>query len=109
MNEPWPFADPENVAVFTTKGIADGHLPILLVAHDTDDGAWQFLGTEGPAEDLIRIVALSEIVAIDPSLKSLADLPEGWIAERESANSEWKRREDSEHAPPAGRGEAPRP
>jgi hypothetical protein len=31
---PWPFADPENVAVITLRDIMDGKTRILLVTHD---------------------------------------------------------------------------
>jgi hypothetical protein len=44
----WPFDDPSNVAVITTKSIAFGRKPVLLVTHDEEDDAWQFLPREGP-------------------------------------------------------------
>src|SRR5215813_3037784 len=57
----WPFNDPENVAVITTRHVLDARKPILLVAHDQDDGAWQFLcGTTNNSADA-RVVSLRQI------------------------------------------------
>ena len=91
MTEDWPFEDPPNVAVFTTTAVVKGGIPILRVTHDDDDGAWQFhTGHNVDAGDAM-IVALREVVRLDPSVKSLADLPYGWIAVRESVAAEWRR------------------
>jgi hypothetical protein len=38
----WPFSDPPNAAVFTSKKILDDNDWIQTVTHDEDDGAWQF-------------------------------------------------------------------
>jgi hypothetical protein len=84
MTKKWPFADPENLMVFTLNRIMNGESPILLVCHDEDDGGWQFL--DG-AEVVIKesaLVCLHHIVELDPSLVELADLPIGWSANRSS-------------------------
>ena len=39
----WPFADPPNVVSITVRQVVDRGEPILLVAHDAEDGGWQFL------------------------------------------------------------------
>jgi len=45
----WPFdAPPPNVAVFTTKSIAFGQQPILLVTHDEKDGTWSLFPRTAP-------------------------------------------------------------
>ncbi|WP_201766793.1 hypothetical protein [Rhodopirellula sp. SWK7] len=69
----------------------DGTAPILLVCHDADDGTWQFLdgGTLSMADAML--VALSEVVARDPSVCDLADLPLGWQAVRRDVESPWER------------------
>jgi len=89
----WPFADPKNVAVYTTRQIVDGESSILWVSHDADDGAWQFIGSAGVPEDLgdARLVGLGTIVNLDPSVLELCDLPEGWVAWRDSASEPWRR------------------
>jgi hypothetical protein len=92
--EPWPFRDPRNLATFTTWRVIRKADPILTVFHNADDGSWQFLNTIGgqaPDFDDAAIVALEEIVQLDPSVALLADLPRGWHAWRESPEAEWKR------------------
>lgn len=87
----WPFADPEHVATITVKQIVGGHAPILLVCRDEEDGGWMFLtGSPFQTEDAM-LVALREIVELDPSTMELADLPEGWEASREFVGGPWTR------------------
>jgi len=87
----WPFADPRNAAVFSTDSVTRGGEPILYVSHDAEDGAWQFLGAEGSSVESAAVVALSTIVELDPSVSSLADLPLGWSASRDSCAGPWRR------------------
>lgn len=86
----WPFSLPRDTAVFTLKRILDGSKPILYVVHDVD-GDWQFLDGDAATEDDAALVSLEEIAEQDPSVKSLADLPQGWSAERKNVGSPWKR------------------
>ena len=86
----WPFDQPRDCAVFTTRPVLEGGEPILHVTHDSDDHAWQFLGREA-REDDATIIALHEAVEIDPSILQLADLPPGWHAWRGSAADPWTR------------------
>ncbi len=87
----WPFSDPMDVAVITVRQIWPGMAPILFVSHDAVDGGWQFLpGTEVSEQDAM-VLLLSEIVDLDETIRELADLPLGWIAERQSRHSEWRR------------------
>ena len=91
MSSEWPFEDSPNVAVFTTRAVVKGGQPILHVAHDDDDGAWQFhTGGDARMEDAM-LVALGEIFKLDPSIGELADLDYGWIATRRTAASPWIR------------------
>jgi hypothetical protein len=85
----WPFADPKNVACFTTSDVMDGILPILSVWHDEDDGAWQFLASTGGDINKAMVVSLSNICEVDPTVFELADLPFGWHAERKNMNDPW--------------------
>jgi hypothetical protein len=88
----WPFADPKNVAVFTSTQIMRHGQPILYVTHDEEDGAWQFhAGAPSVPTADAMIVALEEVVNLDPTICQLADLPYGWFAERDTARSPWKR------------------
>ena len=87
----WPFQDPENAAVFTTKRIVKDRKPVLLVTHDAEDGAWQFHSGDIARDEDAMIIALSEMVEIDSTITQLADLPIGWEASRNSALDPWKR------------------
>ena len=88
---PWPLDDPPNVTTITTANILDRNDPILLVTHDEDDGTWQVLcgKTNDPKDG--RVVGLGELFERDPSIGQLADLPLGWRAWRDSADSPWQR------------------
>jgi hypothetical protein len=86
----WQFEDAQNTAVITTWPVLDGREPILLVTHDEDDGGWQFLG--GTVDEAsAAVVGLGKIVARDPSVAELHDLPLGWRAWRPDARSAWRR------------------
>jgi len=90
----WPFDDPPNVAVFTSKAVTHDGEWIAYVSHDEEDGAWQFHSKDGApgSEEGARIVSLRSILASDPSVAELADLPLGWCASRQIATGEWIRR-----------------
>ncbi|MEM6425590.1 MAG: hypothetical protein AAGF66_18945 [Cyanobacteria bacterium P01_H01_bin.119] len=103
MQQDWPFTDPKNVAVFSTRSVVSNEKPILYVSHDLDDGAWQFHSGKSATEDEPKIISLERIVIIDPSVKTLADLPLGWVATRRDKRSAWQRFEKamsgSSHSP----------
>jgi hypothetical protein len=87
----WPFEQPRNSAAITMRQILEGVEPILLVGHDEDDPEWQFIGTTDANEGDGRIVCLEHIVALDPSVMEVADLPPGWRAVREGVGKPWER------------------
>jgi hypothetical protein len=87
----WPFDQPENCAVITLRAIIFGGEPVLRVTHDADDHGWQFLGVGDADVADAAVVALSEIVARDPSLLQIADLPPGWGAWRSSLSAPCQR------------------
>ena len=87
----WSFLDPVDTAALTTVHVLEGRLPVILVAHDSDDGMWQFLcGTSRESKDA-RIIGLGEMLEIDPSLAEIADLPVGWTARRNAPGQKWHR------------------
>jgi hypothetical protein len=90
----WPFEDPPNTASITTRQVLEG-APVLLVTHDADDGGWQFLSGATVDEADGRVVGLGNMLARDPSLGELADLPEGWRARRAARGNPWRRERDS--------------
>ena len=91
VTDDWPFADPQNVAVFTVRQIAQEAQPILRVVHDVEDGAWQFLQWDTPRMEDAMLVCLKNIVRLDPSIRELADLPLGWRALRRTSEEQWYR------------------
>ena len=93
MTTPWPFSDPPNVAVITTRSIAEDRAWIAHVSHDADDGGWQFHDADpSPArQEDARLVSLRSMVERDATLAELADLPEGWRAWRDAARAAWRR------------------
>src|SRR3954470_10962188 len=99
MDSTWNFADPEETEVITLDRILRGQSSILLVTHDAEDGAWQFLDGGHVFEEDGAVVSLGEMVNFDPSLAELADLPEGWYAWRPDRVRPWTRAQGEE--PPA--------
>jgi len=87
----WPFEAAKHTAVFTSRDVLENNYPILFVSHDAEDGAWQFHSGDVVKQSDARIIAFSEALEIDPSLRDLADLPEGWIATRKELKAPWKR------------------
>ncbi|MBQ8382854.1 MAG: hypothetical protein IJX47_06605 [Clostridia bacterium] len=85
----FPFDDHPQAAVLTCCHIIDGSASILFVSHDEDDGMWQFLCGKAHSENEARVVSLYEIYVLDNTIAQIADLPYGYIAMRESIESNW--------------------
>ena len=83
------FKEPKNQAVFTCLHIIKENKPILYVKHD-DEGDWQFLCRGNHTTEDARIIALQEIIDIDPSVSNASNLKRGQTAVRESKESEWR-------------------
>jgi hypothetical protein len=98
-SEEWPFDEPLNVAVITTKSIIKDHYPILLATHDEEDGQWQFHDGGAPKIEDARIVSLYFMVSLDPSIAELANLTYGWRAWRETPTAPWRRQADYPERP----------
>jgi len=84
--------EPENLAVITLKKVFSDGLCVCLVTHDQDDGGWQFLTFEPFGMEDAIVVGLGEMLAHDPSLNVLMDLPVGWKAVRKNVHSAWERK-----------------
>tara|TARA_R110002049_G_scaffold284139_1_gene464692 strand:+ start:2507 stop:2860 length:354 start_codon:yes stop_codon:yes gene_type:complete len=92
--EDWPFDQARNVATVTTRQVMKENYPILMVVHYEDDDSWAFTcGTTNDSEDLM-LVGMGQVVDLDSSLHSIADLPPGWSATRNSINDPWHRTKD---------------
>jgi hypothetical protein len=79
---------PPNLGVFVHSSIIRDNKPIRFVAHDTD-GDWSFTDGGVVLTSNISLVALQQILAIDPSLQALSSLPSGYYAERRDRESAW--------------------
>ncbi len=86
----WTFDQPRNAACFTLREIVEDGAPILYVTHDASDHGWQFLTGESVSMAQSMIVSMAEIVALDPSLLKIGNLPPGFSASRDSVESEWE-------------------
>jgi hypothetical protein len=85
------FKESDSTAIFTTTYVIREKKPITYVTHDQEDGAWQFFSNDSfeNYEDVAMIVGLGEIIALDPSLIELADMPAGYYAIRETPDEKW--------------------
>ncbi len=87
----WPFDQEPNVAAVTTRQVIDHGLPVLQVTHYDDDDSWAFVcGTTEKADD-VRVIGMGEALNLDPTLRTIADLPSGWTAWREMVGGSWQR------------------
>ena len=87
----WPVRDDPATAVFTSSRILDGIDWVYCVSHDLDDGAWQFHPYSGrTSEEEARVVSLKSMLAIEPRIAELADLPLGWHAWRTDQRDSWQ-------------------
>jgi hypothetical protein len=76
----------------TTAAVAEKRHPALRVFHDEGPGGWQFYDDVEPLEAPV-VVPKEELLALDPSLAEITDLPVGWEAVREDGSSPWVRAE----------------
>jgi hypothetical protein len=80
----------EHLAVYLCSHVFNQERPVLLVSHAGND--WQFLcGDTHPESEVPVIVGVMHLVARDPTLEQVADLPPGGEAERASIDHAWVR------------------
>lgn len=93
MIREWKFDVDAAAAVVTTSYVTEHSLPILYVVHEHDDEEgviWQFHADNGDySSEVLQLVRLDEVLAIDPTLEELAQLPLGHAARREGPEDEW--------------------
>jgi len=93
----WPFDQAKNVAAITTRQVVEEGKPILMVIHYSDDHSWAFLcNTTGEQADG-RVIGMGEALQIDPTLRTIAHLPPGWIAVRTAIGEKWMLERSTEH------------
>ena len=87
----WPFPDPPETEIFTTRAVIEEGERIKFVTHDAEDGAWQFMHSDKLDVDDVVMVTFRDIIRHDPTLMILAKLPPGWGAIRQTPSPyfEW--------------------
>lgn len=81
------FNEDKNAMVLTTNEVLEKKDRIYAVYHDSDDGMWQFIGKMDCDNSNARLVSLEEICILDDSVNDLAELPCGYMAQRN--NDKW--------------------
>lgn len=87
------FYEFRNLGVFTTHEVMEG-TPILYVYHNKS-GDWQFHCQTNLDLSTGKLVALDEVVKLDPSVNEVFDLSYGWEASRKDKKSAWEYKEDN--------------
>lgn len=63
--------------------------PILLVSRE--EGDWQCLCGGVHHNEIPHVVGINHLFDRDPTLNELRDLPNGWEAERDAPNLQWRK------------------
>jgi hypothetical protein len=89
----WPFDNPPDGIVVTTKYVTQDRRPILYVTHERDEEEgiiWQFhCGNGDYAASVVQLARLDEILELDSGLYDIASLPLGFCAKRASLKGQW--------------------
>ncbi|HLY74386.1 MAG TPA: hypothetical protein VKU80_09730 [Planctomycetota bacterium] len=75
----------------TCSHVLEEDQPILLVSRELDGEVLAVCGGENDSAATGRNLPLDRLLDLDPSLAQLADMPDGWVALRESPDHEWIR------------------
>jgi hypothetical protein len=80
---------PSRTAVLTTKQISVKQAVVFYVYHHERDDMWEFLGNQEINEEDCVVVAIEEIISLDPSILQIGALSKGSYAYRESKSDFW--------------------
>jgi len=75
----------------TCSHVLEEHQPILVVSRELDGEVLAVCGGENDSASTTRVLPLDRLLDLDPALAQLADLPDGWVALRESSDDDWIR------------------
>ena len=84
----WPFPDPPDRRVSTTRFVVEKGFPILVVSRNPN-GDWTFLCGKTDKKKDTREVLLGEVLDYDERVAEVADLPVAWRAFRDAPDSPW--------------------
>jgi hypothetical protein len=88
--QPWLFSEPLETTVLTLRSILQGQ-PITFIEHD-EEGGWHFFdGRQFFDGSELKLVPLKKVIELDQRITELGDLPIGWRAWRDAADSPWER------------------
>lgn len=92
----WPYSDPPNASVFSTRSVIFDRLPIRYVHHKESDGAWHFYASSDVNLAEAVNISLAHVAIIDPSVTLLVDLTCGWFTYRPEPTAEWQCAQDAD-------------
>jgi hypothetical protein len=75
----------------TTSAVLAGLAPVQFVWH-AEDHAFHFLNSGSVSRSECTTVPFEYLADTDETLRDLANLPMGWLAERDGVGMPWKRR-----------------
>jgi uncharacterized protein DUF6882 len=75
----------------TCSHVLEEDRSILLVSRELDGEVLAVCGGEDDSAATTRDLSLDNLLGLDASLTQLADLPDGWVAMRDSADDDWVR------------------
>lgn len=89
--------DPHDTVVVTIREVVSGQSLILFVRRDPaldwgGIGGWQFFDARGPTEESLAIITKTELLALDPTMAEISNLPIGWQAHRPAPGESWFRK-----------------
>lgn len=86
----------KNKSVLTTSHVLCNGSPVTFVLYD-EDGDWQLFGNEEVDEDEnAYLVAVEEILELEPALRKLPDMQAGQAVVRDKESTRWYFAEDEE-------------
>ena len=92
--EDWPFDQAINVAAVSDASVVEDRAPVLLVVHYSDDDSWGFFSGEPFIPERGKVIGMGTALGLDPTLRTIADLPSGWTAKRRHVGDSWNREAD---------------
>jgi hypothetical protein len=75
----------------TCSHVLDEDRSILLVSREPDGEVLAVCGGDDDSPETMRDIPLDKLIEFDMALTELADMPDGWVAMRESSGDAWAR------------------
>lgn len=92
--EDWPFDQARNVAAVSDASVVEDQATVLLVVHYSEDDSWGFFSGEPFTPERGKVIGMGTALRLDPTLRTIADLPPGWTATRKHIGDSWDRQAD---------------